>query len=327
MATILKYGPLAQLRSEASNHIIRYRNGRQVQTGRGLVFWFIPETASIVELPMEDRQTTLFVKGRSQDFQDLAIQGAVIWHVADPQKLAARVDFTLNLTTGLHNAEPLTTIDARVSRLAEQAAQQYFAEAPVRTLLDAGADPLRDRIEVALKSATALDEIGIGVSGLSIGNIKPSKELERALQTPTFEALQQKADEAMFQRRALAVDKERAIAENELANKTELAHRENDLIAKEAENARAKAQSAAEAGNIEAQAQADRIQKVESARTEAERERTAIYRDLPRDVMMGLAAREFAGKLQAIEHLNISPDLLAAVASEFGKPRIPPNAQ
>ncbi|MEL7488965.1 MAG: SPFH domain-containing protein, partial [Pseudomonadota bacterium] len=232
MATIRTYGPLAQLRSEASNHVLRYRNGKLIQSGRGLAFWFMPESASIVELPMDDRQTTVFIQGRSQDFQDVAIQGAVLWHVVNPEKLAARVDFTLNLATGLHNAEPLPTIDARITRIAEQTAQHYFAEAPVRALLDAGAAPLRERIDLTLKSAAALDEIGVSIAGLNIGTIKPSKELERALQTPTFEALQQKADEAMFERRALAVDKERAIAENELANKTELAHRENELIAK-----------------------------------------------------------------------------------------------
>src|SRR3546814_2858334 len=80
--------------------------------------------------------------------------------------------------------------------------------------------------------------------------------------TPTFEALQQKADEAMFERRALAVDKERAIAENELGNKTELARREKQLIAEEAENARNRATGLAEAQQVEAEAEAGRIRKI-----------------------------------------------------------------
>ncbi|TGS34765.1 band 7 protein, partial [bacterium M00.F.Ca.ET.180.01.1.1] len=102
-------------------------------------------------------------------------------------------------------------------------------------------------------------------------NLTPTSELERALQTPTFEALQQKADEATFQRRALAVEKERAIAENELANKTELARREKLLIAEEAENARNRAAGAAEAQQIEAGAEAERIRAIEGAKVEAER--------------------------------------------------------
>jgi hypothetical protein len=42
----------------------------------------------------------------------------------------------------------------------------------------------------------------------------------------------------LFERRALAVEKERAIAENELATKTELARREKTLISEEAEISR-----------------------------------------------------------------------------------------
>ena len=38
-----------------------------------------------------------------------------------------------------------------------------------------------------------------------------------------------------------------------------------------------------------------------------------IYRDLPPAALMGLAARELAGKLQSIEHLNLSPDLLGSL--------------
>lgn len=100
MAYVKNLGVFAQLRSDASNHVIRYRNGRQ--SGRGLVFWFRPETASIAELPMDDREMTLFVKGRSQDFQSLAVQGTLTWHVVEPEKLATRVDFSIGLINGKH---------------------------------------------------------------------------------------------------------------------------------------------------------------------------------------------------------------------------------
>ena len=56
--------------------------------------------------------------------------------------------------------------------------------------------------------------------------MRPEPDVERALQTPARELVQQEADRATFERRALAVDSERAIAENELANQIELATRE-----------------------------------------------------------------------------------------------------
>jgi regulator of protease activity HflC (stomatin/prohibitin superfamily) len=123
----------------------------------------------------------------------------------------------------------------------------------------------------------------------------------------------------MFERRALAVEKERAIAENELATKTELARREKTLISEEAENARNRATGLADAHQIEADAEAGRIRVIGAAKAEADGAHIAIYRDLPPAVLMGLAARELAGKLNTIEHVNVTPDLLASLMSEFRK--------
>ncbi|RAZ75201.1 SPFH domain-containing protein [Mesorhizobium atlanticum] len=319
MATIRSLGFVAQLRSEASSHVIRYRNGRAIESGRGLVFWFVPETASIAELPMDDREMTLFVKGRSQDFQTVAVQGTIGWHVVDPARLAERVDFSIDLRTGKLRGEPIEKIQARIAGIANQAVQQYLGQAPVRALLDAGPAPLRERLQAVVAADPALTDIGIAAVAVRLTNLTPTSELERALQTPTFEALQQKADEATFQRRALAVEKERAIAENELANKTELARREKLLIAEEAENARNRATGAAEAQQIEAGAEAERIRAIESAKAEAERQHIAIYRDLPPAILLGLAAQQLAGKLDRIEHVNVTPDLLATLLGEFRK--------
>ncbi|GHD05197.1 SPFH domain-containing protein [Tianweitania populi] len=319
MATIRSFGFLSQLRSEASSHIVHFRKGTIKRSGRGLVFWFNPETASIAELPMDDREMMLFVRGRSQDFQTLAVQGTIGWHVAEPEKLAARVDFSIDLFTGQLKGEPIEKIEARLAGIANQAVLQRLAQAPVRALLDAGPETLRETLEVVLGTDPALISIGIAVVSVRLTNLAPSSELERALQTPTYEALQQKADEATFERRALAVEKERAIAQNELATKTELARREKLLIAEEAENARNRAAGVAEARQVEAQAEAERIRLVEGAKADAESQRIATYRDLPPAILLGLAAQELAGKLDTIEHLNVTPDLLASVLGEFRK--------
>ena len=324
MAHIKNFGFLARLRSDASHHVIRYANGRVRRSGRGLSFWFLPQTASLAELPMDDREMTLFVKGRSRDFQALSLQGALTWRVADPQRLAERVDFTILLSSGEHRSEPLEQIQARIAGLANQAALQYFGGAAVNDLLAAGLEPLRLALTDALAGEPSLLEMGLAVAAVRLTSLAPSSELERALQAPTYESLQQKADQATFERRALAVDKERAIAENELANKIELARREKNLIAQEAENAGNRAQGLAEAQQIAAEAEATRIRAVEGARAETEKARLDVYRDLPATVLYGLAARELAGKLTKIEHVNVTPDLLASLFAEMR--RAPPVA-
>jgi regulator of protease activity HflC (stomatin/prohibitin superfamily) len=318
MADIRKYGFIRHLRSDASVHVARFHNGRVAKSGRGLAFWFLPQRASIAELPMDDRDTVMFFKGRSKDFQAVTVQGTLTWRVADPDVLGMRVDFSIDLKSGRYTAKPVEQVDALLTGMSQQLATQYFAQTNVQGLLDAGIEPLRARLEAGL-GGEQLTQMGIAIVAIRLASVAPSAELERALQTPTFEGLQQKADQAVFERRALAVEKERAIAENELHNKTELARRESELISQEAANARHRAEGAREAQQIAADGEASRMRIVEQARADMEQARIAIYRDLPSHVLLGLAAREVAGKLTRIDHLNVTPDLLATVLGELGK--------
>jgi hypothetical protein len=41
----------------------------------------------------------------------------------------------------------------------------------------------------------------------------------------------------------------------------------------------------------------------------AETARMQIYRDMPSGILLALGLKELAGKLQRIDHLNLSPDL------------------
>lgn len=325
MAEIKKYGFVRHLRSEASFHITQYRKGKVRRSGRGLTFWFMPDGASIAQVPMDDRDMPFLFKGRSRDFQELGVQGIVSWRVADPNLLANRVDFTIDLKTGLFLREPLDQITTLLVGLARQNTVQYLAGMTMAELLNAGLDPLRQMIEGALLATGHLKDMGIQIVAVRLADMRPSAELDKALQAPTFEALQQKADQALFERRALAVEKERAIAENELQNRIELARREKLLIEQERDNARDKASGQAEADQILADGEAARIRSIEQAKADMEKEHIDTFRDLPADVLLGLAARDFAGKLKTIEHFNVTPDMLVGLLSKLSQtPPLPP---
>ncbi len=320
MTHISRFGPIAHLKADASTQVLAFRQGRIRKSGRGLSFFFTPASTSIAELPMDDRQTTLFARGRSADFQPVAVQGAIDWRVVDAELLAGRVDFSLNLKTVQWAKEPLERIDGILCGVAIQAILDRFAKADARAILDDGVEPLRHTVQAALAGANLASELGIEVAGVRLLSVAPSSELEKALQTPTVEALQQKADEATFARRAMAVEKERAIAENELANRTELTRREAELIEREGLNARARATAEAEARQIGATSDAEAIRVVENAKAEAERNRIGIYRDLTPQVLMGLAARDFAGQAGKIKQLTITPELGQAIVAALRQP-------
>ena len=316
MAQLKRYGSFRQLRSEASAHIQLFKNGRRRRSGRGLAFWFIVDGASVSETPMDDRDLPFLFNSRSRDFQEITVQGMIVWRVTDAEKLCERIDFSIDLNKGFSLGQPVDQIATLLTGLAQQLSAAYLASHDVADVLSAGAPALNDGMARGLVGAQNLAEMGLEVVSVRVADISPTAELKRALQTPTFERLQQQADQATFERRALAVEKERAIAENELQNKIELARREKELIEREDENARNRATADAAAKKIENDASAERIRTVEQARTDMERSRMAVYVDLPPAVMLGLAAREFAGKLQSIEHLNVTPDMLSALLGD-----------
>jgi regulator of protease activity HflC (stomatin/prohibitin superfamily) len=324
MAEIRSYFIVRHLRAEPTNWVAFFKNGRARKSDRALAFWFAPLGASIVEVPLDDRELPFLLAGRSADFQDVHVNGVVTFRVADPALLASRVDFSINTRTGRWCNEPLDKLAVVVKELAQELAGSFVARLTLRALLDQRIDVIRDEIQRGLVAAASLSSLGLEIVATRVTSLKPTSEMEKALQMPTRERIQQEADEATFARRALAVEKERAIAENELANQIELARREEQLIAQRGQNEKKRMTDESEAKRIEAEAaagnvkvnagaQADSIRMLEEARVHAERERMEIYTALPPAALMGLAARELAGKLHSIEHLNLSPDLLGSL--------------
>ncbi len=317
MAEVTRFPFVRHLRADTSSHVLHYRGEKLLRDGRGLAFWFFPMSSSIAEIPSDDREVSLVVHGRSADYQDVTVQGVVTYRVTDPRELAKRVDFTIDLRTGAHAKQPLEKIALLLAQLSHQHAWTYIATTPVRTILADGYVRIREAVEKALVSDESISEMGIAIASVRVSSVRPTAELEKALEAPAREKIQQASDEAAFARRALAVEKERAIRENELQNQIELAKREELLIAQRGSNTRKEATEKAAAEKIAGDAKAESIRVVEGAKVEVERSRIAVYEKLPPSVMMGMAAQELAGKLKSIDHLNIGESALGPMLQQL----------
>ena len=324
MAEISSFVFVRHLRAEPTTHVMFFRGGELKASGRGLAVWFSPLGASIAQVPLDDRALAFLFHGRTSDFQDVAVNGIVTFRVHDAELLSSRVDFSIDTRTGLYNKEPLDKLALVIKELAQQLASSFLNKSPLRLVLDQGIEVIRDAIHEGLVDDAGIKSLGLEIVATRVTSVKPTSEMEKALQMPTREHIQQVADEATFGRRALAVEKERAIQENELHNQIELAKREELLIAQRGQNERKRATEAAESKRIEAEAaaknikvnahaQAESIKVLEVEKVYAESQRMDIYRDLPPAALMGLAARELAGKLQSIEHLSLTPDILGSL--------------
>ena len=319
MADIQHFPFVTHVRSNPNAYVMQYRGGVVARAGRGLSFWAWPLSDSVVEVPTDDRDLTLVVHGRSSDYQDVTVQGILTYRTADPARLAERVDFSLSLTSGSYVAEPIERVEVLLSQLAQEEVLRYLARTTIRELLSDGIARLRHAVDAALAEAPQLPEFGLTVSSVRITGVRPTPDLEKAIEAPIREHIKQESDEAAFARRAMAVEKERAIAENELQSRIELARREQALIEQQGANAKRKATDEAESAQITAAADAERIQTVEGARQRVEANRLEALQHAPGSVLATVAATAFAEHINSIANLQITPDLLTSIASAFAQ--------
>lgn len=328
MADIKRYPGIRHFRGAPTRHVIHLTRGEVRHAGAGLSFWYRPLTTVLSELPIDDREIPLLFRARTSDFQDVTVQATLTFRFADPAVASTRLDFAVDPDTGAASTAGLDQVTQILTELAQGHAVDVLAAAPLATALTGGLAAVRGAIAQGLAVDERLAATGIAVLGVRVLSIRPAGDVERALQTPAREAMQSEADRATYDRRATAVDMERAIAENELGNKIELATREQQLVVQEGANARRTAQEQAAAEGIRATAAAERTQVTtvaEAARirdigaAEGERERAALaaFDGVDQTVLMALALRDLAQNLPAIGSLTVTPDLLTGVLGQL----------
>jgi regulator of protease activity HflC (stomatin/prohibitin superfamily) len=321
MATITRYPGVRHLRSTPTTYVLQLRRGRVRRSGVGLAFWFRPLTAALSEVPVDDRELPLVAHARTADLQDVTAQVTVSYRFEEPDLVAQRLDFSIDPATGRWTGNPLDQVGRLLGELAAGHVMDALAGATLREAVTSGAGPLGRRVTAALVADERVAATGLRVLGARVGSVRADADLERALQTPARETAQAEADRSTYERRALAVERERAIAENELSNRIELASREQQLVAQEGTNARARADEAAAAGLIEARGRAERrhlqaTSDAEATRLQgeadgaAERARMAALAEVPQDVLLAAALRELATHLPEIGQVTVTPDLL-----------------
>jgi regulator of protease activity HflC (stomatin/prohibitin superfamily) len=328
MADIRKRFGVRHLRAEPTAYVCLMQRGRVVREGPGLAVWFRRLTASVSEVPIDERELPLVFHGRTADFQDVVVQATVTFRVADPGLAARRIDFSIDLDSGAWRSAPLEQLAGVLTELAQQYALAGLGHSALTALLVDGMPAIREAVSDGLRTDERIAEIGLEVVGVRVVALRPEPELERALQTPIRERLQQEADRATFERRALAVERERAISENEMQNQIELARREEHLVAQRGANERRAAEESAAAQAIHGEAAARHVRLMADANAEATRmageadahaeaERLRAYREVSEATLLGLTLKELAGSLPSIQTLVLSPDVVTTALARL----------
>jgi regulator of protease activity HflC (stomatin/prohibitin superfamily) len=222
----------------------------------------------------------------------------------DNQKLPERLIYNLQ-----------TLVRAEIQRL------------PLRDALFRG-DQLAVNVVGQLRNSSEVIQLGIEILSLAILSLKPTPEMSKALEAEAREALNRKADDALYARRNGAIEHERTIKENELQTERIVQTRQREL------------QERALEGEIVLEKQRAVLtdQKSENERKEADTRAYSLKAVIApvqgldwRVLMMlhpggndpantiALAFQELATNAEKIGELNISPDLLRSLVGTSEK--------
>lgn len=331
MADIRSYPFVRHLRSNPTSYIVHAKKGTVRHRGPGAAFYFRALNAAISEVPTAEAELSMLFGARTKDFQEVAVQATVTYRFADPEVAAARIDFAIDPYSGQWIGKPLEQVGSRITELAQQYAVEHISSVPLVEVLGAGIPTVRSITATGLAGDERLAETSVVVVAVRIVSVRPQADLERALETPVRERVQQDADAASYERRALAVERERAIAENELQSKIELATREQQLVQQEGANAQRRAteeaataliasKANAERAKLDSAARADSTRVIGAANAESEAARLAAYAGVDPSVLTALALQELAQHLPEIGTLNLTPDVLTQALTRLGAP-------
>ena len=335
MASIKRYPWISHFLGSPTGHVVHLQKGQVRHQGVGQAFWFRPANSVLSEIPVDDQELPTLFHAITRDHQDVSVQANVTYRFIDPVSVSTRLDFGLQ-PAGSAQATGKEQVATIIGQLCQSHAIDQIATTTLAEALERGVSQLRSVLTEALRADARLQSTGIEILAVQVLAVRPEADVERALQTPVREQLQAEADRAVYERRAVAVERERTISENEMASQIELATRREHLVTQEGANARRQAEEKAAAGLIEAQASAERqgiyasaeanqIRLVGEAAAAREASTMDVYRDVEQATLLALALRDAAASLPNIGNLTITPDLLSgALAGLFREPAASP---
>lgn len=305
------------IKTEPTQYVIQYRDGKSHREGAGLSFWYFAPTTSIVVVPTASVNEPFIFPQVTADFQEVTVQGQITYRVADPRRTADLLNFTMGPKGAYVSEDP----QKLSQRLIDQVQVAMRAEVQALSLKDvlASGEALVGRVAALLKDNSTITALGLELLGLSLLAVKPKPETAKALETEAREALLKRADDAIYARRNAAVENERTIKENELATERSLRERRAqierekmaaDIHLEEQKKALVALSSAndREEADVRAYALAQMVKSIGATDPKILQTLASVGMDPSR--LMAAAFRDIADNADKIGHLNISPDLL-----------------
>lgn len=222
----------------------------------------------------------------------MAIQGHLTYRITTPVDAAKALDFTVDPRSGKYRSKDPDKLAQRLITIVQSHTRAHVTGMSLQAALTKVKD-LAVHVLATARSEAGLKMIGLEIDGLHFTAVTATPEVRKALEAEHREAMQQKADQAIYARRAAAVEAERNIKQRELDTEVDLENRKKDLVDMQARNQLALAEGEAKAEEL----------------------KLSPYGKLEPQVLVGLALKEWAAGGGTIGNLSITPDMLGQLVS------------
>jgi len=328
------------IKFDSKTYVFHYKKGKIINEGVGLAFYASKRKSSIEAVTLGSRDIPFIFSESTSDFQTVSVQGQITYIIEDPKKIAKVLDFTVDLD-GIEKTDDNQKLEQRLVNEAQTASTSFIQGLDLRSTITS-AQTIQEKIHNGLTSSDTVNSLGIKIMSVNIIAVKPTPEMEKALETSTREKLQQEADQAIFDRRNFAVEQERIIKESELNTDIAVKEKQKQIAQKVMEQQQLEQENKKKIrimqvnADIEIETKRKKLidSKVENEKKLADSNKYKLqaqlepYKNLDWKIIsalssnnsaqndIALAFRQLAENATNIQNLNITPDLLQSIINQ-----------
>lgn len=292
-------------KAQPGEYVIKYVSGKIAREGSGLAFYYLKYNTQIVAVPTTSTDGAFVFNEVSNNFQAVTIQGQFTYFISNARQAASLLNFTIEPQRRTYISSDPERLPQRITNVIQM---ETRGEIQSRSL----EDTLRDAQQIAatvfarIRDNGLLEPLGVQLLNVYFQAVRPTPEVAKALEAQYRETLLRQADEAIYARRAAAVEEERKIKENELHTDITLAQRRQELIELEGANAQQEAEFRGLAFEREAE-----------HRSRATATELAVYNQgADPKLVLALALKEIGSNAKRINNLTITTEMLGALLNE-----------
>ncbi|MBA2345845.1 MAG: SPFH domain-containing protein [Rubrobacter sp.] len=297
---------IGYFKAQPTEFVRKVSGGRVKREGQALSFYYRKRTTSIVVVPVSSADAAFVFNEQTGNYQAVTIQGQLTYRIVEPRRTVEMLNYAVEPRKRAYLSQDPERLKQRIVVTVQMETRRQVEGRSLEGVLGNGAS-ISEEVQEEVRSRDLLAPLGVELLSLNFTSVSPNPEVGKALEAEYRETLLRRADEAIYARRAAAVEEEGKIKSNELEGEISLVRERERLIDLEAANDRKKSQAWGERRELEA-----------GFTTRANEMELAPYRDLDPRKVLALAMRDIGNNAGKVGNLNITSEVLADLLQAEG---------